>query len=310
LQKRKEKKNKKTTRRRSDFPHWAVPRVAERDHVSRTFPRQNFPPSDITLNPSMDVQGNAPERVRKRRRRTMACTQCRTRKLRCDREYPTCSRCLKSRTPNICTYEDGFLWQQPTTVATAFASDQRSTVSAPRDTPIDTPPDSGPMSTRTERFPASEPPRLAMAGGPMHHDYHGLTGNALAPPYRGQPHDRERKDCFLETVLGAPKAAVNQEPYVNMGLLQRPKRQVPAAEQDMQAPSRVDHAHVDEEDDPLSSTDQLDLAPRMMMRGRETKTRFTGSGIFASLVAQVRMPPPLVCFSNSNCEQWQSNFRG
>ncbi|KAJ5422027.1 Transcription factor [Penicillium cf. griseofulvum] len=235
----------------------------------------------------MDVQGKAPERVRKRRRRTMACTQCRTRKLRCDREYPTCSRCLKSRTQNICTYEDGFLWQQPTTLATAFASDQRSTVSMPRDTPIDTPPDSGPtVSTRTERFPASEPPRMAMAGSPMHHDYHGLTGNALAPPYRGRPHDRERKDCFLETVLGAPKAAVNQEPYVNMGLLQRPKRQVTTAEQDTQAPSQVGYAHVDDEEDPLSPTDQLNLAPRMMMRGRETKTRFTGSGIFASLVAQ------------------------
>ncbi|KAJ5372489.1 hypothetical protein N7517_004495 [Penicillium concentricum] len=237
----------------------------------------------------MDVQGNVqPERVRKRRRRTMACTQCRTRKLRCDREYPTCSRCLKSRTPSKCTYEDGFLWQQPTTVATtAFTTDQRSTLSMPRDTPIDTPPDSGipTVSTRTEPFPASEPPRLAMAGSPMHHEYHGLTGHALAPPYRGRPHDRERKDCFLETVLGAPKAAVNQEPYVNMGL-QRPKRPAPASEQNMKAPSQVDYAHVDEEEDPLSPSDQLDLAPRMMMRGRETKTRFSGSGIFASLVAQ------------------------
>ncbi|KAI2697960.1 CAZyme family GH43 [Penicillium roqueforti] len=244
----------------------------------------------------MDVQGNAqPERVRKRRRRTMACTQCRTRKLRCDREYPTCSRCLKSRTPNKCTYEDGFLWQQPTTVPTnAFASDRGSAVPMPRDTPVDTPRDSGiPMVSNrpepfpiSEPFPTSEPPRLARAGGPMHHEYHGLTGNALAPPYRSRPHDRERKDCFLETVLGVPKAAVNQEPYLNTGLLQRPKRPAPATEHDMQTPSQVDDPHIDEEEDPLSPTDQLDLSPRMMMRGRETKTRFSGSGIFASLVAQ------------------------
>ncbi|KAJ5118777.1 hypothetical protein N7526_010414 [Penicillium atrosanguineum] len=83
------------------------------------------------------------ERPRKRRRRTMACTQCRSRKLRCDREYPTCSRCLKSRTPTKCTYEDGFLWQQPATVpATAFASDRGSTVSLPQNeqTPIQTSP--------------------------------------------------------------------------------------------------------------------------------------------------------------------------
>ncbi|KAF7515944.1 hypothetical protein PCG10_002670 [Penicillium crustosum] len=238
----------------------------------------------------MDIQGNIqPDRVRKRRRRTMACTQCRTRKLRCDREYPTCSRCLKSRTPSKCTYEDGFLWQQPTTVTnTAFTSDRGSGVSMSRDTPIETPPDSGipTVSTRTETFPASDPPRMAMAGGPMHHEYHGLTGHALAPPYRGRPHDRERKDCFLETVLGAPKAAVNQEPYLNTSVLQRPKRPAPTSEHDMQAPSQVDDAHIDEEEDPLSPTDQLDLAPRMMMRGRETKTRFSGSGIFASLVAQ------------------------
>ncbi|CAG8909981.1 unnamed protein product [Penicillium egyptiacum] len=238
----------------------------------------------------MDVQGTIqPERVRKRRRRTMACTQCRTRKLRCDREYPTCSRCLKSRTPSKCTYEDGFLWQQPTVVpTTTFASDRGSAVSMSRDTPIETPPESriAPVSTRSEAFPTSDPPRLAMAGGPMHHNYHGLTGHALAPPYRSRPHDKERKDCFLETVLGAPKAAVNQEPYVNVGVLQRPKRPAPAPEQDMQAPSQVDDAHIDEEEDPLLPTDQLDLAPRMMMRGRETQTRFSGSGIFASLVAQ------------------------
>ncbi|CAG7937206.1 unnamed protein product [Penicillium nalgiovense] len=235
----------------------------------------------------MDVQGNAqPERVRKRRRRTMACTQCRTRKLRCDREYPTCSRCLKSRTPSKCTYEDGFLWQQPTTVpTTAFASDRGSAVSMSRDTPIETP-DLGipPVSTRSEAFPTSDTPRLAMAGGPMHHNYHGLTGHALAPPYRSRPQDKERKDCFLETVLGAPKAAVNQEPYVNVGVLQRPKRPAPA-EREIQAPSQADDERLDEED-PLLPTDQLDLAPRMMMRGRETQTRFSGSGIFASLVAQ------------------------
>ncbi|KAJ5780576.1 hypothetical protein N7457_005736 [Penicillium paradoxum] len=239
----------------------------------------------------MDGQGTAqPERVRKRRRRTMACTQCRTRKLRCDREYPTCSRCLKSRTPTKCTYEDGFLWQQPATVATtAFPSD-RGSAFIPRvdPAPVNTPSDSGMQtaSTRTDPLSASAP-RGAMAGSPMHHDYHGLTGNALAPPYRHSPHDKERKDCFLETVLGAPRAAVNQEPYVNTGLLQRPKRPAPAPEQDMQGPSQVDDEHIHEaEEDPLSLGDQLDISPRIMMRGRETRTRFSGSGIFANLVAQ------------------------
>ncbi|CAP85755.1 Pc20g04260 [Penicillium rubens Wisconsin 54-1255] len=224
----------------------------ERKDFGQTFHFGSHERDHLVSNECMDVQGNAqPERVRKRRRRTMACTQCRTRKLRCDREYPTCSRCLKSRTPSKCTYEDGFLWQQPTTVpTTAFAADRGSALSMPRDTPIETPPDSGipPVSTR-------------------------------------RPHDKERKDCFLETVLGAPKAAVNQEPYVNVGVLQRPKRPAPA-ERETQAPSQTDDEHIDEEEDPLSPTDHLDLAPRIMMRGRETQTRFSGSGIFANLVAQ------------------------
>jgi len=233
---------------------------------------------------NMDVN-TQPERVRKRRRRTMACTQCRSRKLRCDREYPTCSRCLKSRTPSKCTYEDGFLWQQPTTVATtAFASDRGPTASMRADhTPVDTPPDSGiaTASARPEPFPTGEP----TPSHPMHHTHHGLSGHALAPPFRGRPPGRERRDCFLETVLGAPKAAVNQEPYMNTGLLQRPKR--PAPESDLQSSSRVDDDHLYEEEDSLSPSHQLNLSPRMMMRGRETKTRFSGSGIFANLIAQV-----------------------
>ena len=220
-----------------------------------------------------------PERPRKRRRRTMACTQCRSRKMRCDREYPTCSRCLKNKTPTKCIYEDGFLWQQPATVPTAtFASDRGSTVSMPRtdQTPVQTPPHSGlaPASTRSEALLSTTAagPGSTPSEGPHHH--HG-----------GRDPGRERG--FLETVLGAPKAAVNQEPYVNTGVLQRPKRALP--EPEMPFESQVDHGGVgfDDSDDPLSPSQQLDLSPRIMMRGRETKTRFSGSGIYANLVAQV-----------------------
>lgn len=226
-----------------------------------------------------------PDRVRKRRRRTMACTQCRSRKLKCDREYPTCSRCLKSKTPTQCTYEDGFLWQQPTTVGTtSFAPDRGSTVSMHQGdhTPAETPPDAeiskGPP--QPEPFIPSEP----TPSHPLHHVHHGLSGHALAPTFRGHPPGRERRDCFLETVLGAPKAAVRQEPHVNSGLLQRRKR--PAPDFDMNPSSLADDDHETEEEI-LSPSGQLDLSPRVMMRGRETKTRFSGSGIFANLVTQV-----------------------
>ncbi|KAJ5594202.1 uncharacterized protein N7459_000410 [Penicillium hispanicum] len=230
----------------------------------------------------MDAQafGNVPQpdRPRKRRRRTMACRQCRSRKLRCDREYPTCGRCLKSRTPTKCTYEDGFLWQQPATVsATASTSDRGPAASMSRaehdQSPIQTPPDSGlgAPSTRPDALVSTSAPGLDYTlsdGGPKCHQ----SG-------------RERRDCFLETVLGAPKAAVNQEPYVNT-LLQRPKRALP--EPELPFSSQVDKNGVDEDgaDDPLSPSHQLDLSPRIMMRGRETKTRFSGSGIYANLVAQ------------------------
>lgn len=70
------------------------------------------------------------QRPRKRRRRTMACLQCRSRKLKCDREYPTCGRCMKSKTPTKCTYEDGFLWQQPATIASSAFSERAERASA------------------------------------------------------------------------------------------------------------------------------------------------------------------------------------
>ncbi|KAJ6111844.1 hypothetical protein N7523_007905 [Penicillium sp. IBT 18751x] len=211
----------------------------------------------------------------------MACTQCRSRKLRCDREYPTCGRCTKSRTPTKCTYEDGFLWQQPATVpATGFAADRGSTVSmAPNEqTPNQRTPNSGleTASIQSDALHSTGGAGSAPTQFESPHHYH----NGRAKGHHG----RERG--FLETVLGAPKAAVNQEPYINTGLLQRPKRALP--EPRTRFASQVDGEGIDDEnsESELSPTQQLDLSPRIMMRGRETKTRFSGSGIYANLVAQ------------------------
>jgi hypothetical protein len=144
------------------------------------------------------------------------------------------------------------------------------------------------MSTRTESFvPINEsaPPASQERRGYHHHDLDHYSNHAL-PPFGTRP-PRERRDCFLETVLGAPKAAVNQEPYANSGVVQRPKR--PAPELDITISAQADEADYGEEesDDALSPSQKLDLSPRMMMRGRETKTRFTGSGVYANIVAQV-----------------------
>ena len=41
----------------------------------------------------------------KRRRIAFSCLACRRRKLKCDRSYPTCSRCQKGGRPENCTYD-------------------------------------------------------------------------------------------------------------------------------------------------------------------------------------------------------------
>jgi hypothetical protein len=46
---------------------------------------------------------------RKRRRKALSCYDCRRRKLRCDREYPSCTRCRKSGQAESCIYESGSL---------------------------------------------------------------------------------------------------------------------------------------------------------------------------------------------------------
>jgi hypothetical protein len=207
----------------------------------------------------------------------MACTQCRSRKLRCDREYPTCGRCLKSKVPTQCKYEDGFLWQQPTTVSTtAFASDRVSTLGMPQaGQNLHTPPDSGlgAPSIRSEALVSTTLPESA-------------PNPPNGPRHRKHGPEKERRDCLLETGLGAPRAAINQEPYVNAGLLQRPKR---APDPQGTVSSQVGDVNTGT-DSPLAPSDHLDLSPRIMMRGRETKTRFSGSGIYANLVAQVCNP--------------------
>lgn len=43
----------------------------------------------------------------RRKRKPLSCTLCRRRKLACDREYPSCSRCRKTGKVGVCSYEDG-----------------------------------------------------------------------------------------------------------------------------------------------------------------------------------------------------------
>lgn len=270
-----------------------------------------------------------PPRARKRRRRTMACTQCRSRKLRCDREYPICGRCQKSKNPTQCTYEDGFLWQQPNTVpaTTVFSGGVGGGVGAGAggavggDSTIATTttttttaavPAAANTAAETNIFASSSNvnnsnngtpttlPRIADRT-PVHTPDSAITG--WGP--RTQPSETERrcegkKDRFLETVLGVPKAAVNQEPYVHTDVLQRHPPGSGGgggALVSHYAPHHPPHhqsqfnhysqENTDEDEGVASPSQQLDLSPRIMMRGKETRTRFNGSGILANVMAEV-----------------------
>lgn len=49
----------------------------------------------------------APSRpIARRKRKPLSCSLCRRRKLACDREYPSCSRCRKTGNSGSCSYED------------------------------------------------------------------------------------------------------------------------------------------------------------------------------------------------------------
>lgn len=266
-------------------------------------------------------------RTRKRRRRTMACMQCRSRKLRCDREYPVCGRCQKGKNPEQCTYEDGFLWQQPNTVpattvfsGTAPAAGGGSGGGGEGTTSTTASP------TIAKQFEANSSnqngnvvgdgnsnlslPRVIADRTPVHTPDSGIT-SSWAPPRTAAPSETEslrqgKRDRFLETVLGAPKAAVNQESFLNAEVLQRHSHHHPHSGSGRSSGYYSHHyppSHYaneqhhrynqdgSDEDEPgrVSPSQQLDLSPRIMMRGKETRTRFNGSSILANVMAQVRI---------------------
>lgn len=57
-----------------------------------------------------DSQGPSPEtdhgHDRKRKRKVLSCTDCRRRKVQCDRNLPACGRCTKADKAASCVYED------------------------------------------------------------------------------------------------------------------------------------------------------------------------------------------------------------
>ncbi|KKY28175.1 putative c6 zinc finger domain containing protein [Phaeomoniella chlamydospora] len=51
-----------------------------------------------------EIDGTPEQPVRKRRRKALSCVDCKRRKLKCDRIYPACGRCVRGGNPQSCRY--------------------------------------------------------------------------------------------------------------------------------------------------------------------------------------------------------------
>lgn len=217
-------------------------------------------------------------RPRKRRRRTVACTQCRTRKLKCDREYPACSRCLKSGIPDRCRYEDSFVWQQPNTVTASTGSGTASTTTPPNggvsandrlsSSHIMLPPPSRVAVGASPRFASVLPayPKPATTSAPLlplasHSQQSSRSDNVSALKFK-QP--RSSRARFLDTVLDGPNPPASHTWRVDGG-----------------------PGHAGGYQHALATPSQrLELPNKAMIRGKETRTRFNGGGIMSNLMIQ------------------------
>ncbi|QGA19506.1 hypothetical protein EYB26_007195 [Talaromyces marneffei] len=229
-----------------------------------------------------NINSPAETRPRKRRRRTVACTQCRTRKLKCDREYPACSRCLKSGIPDRCKYEDSFVWQQPNTVTASTTGATATTTPPPNggvagidrlsNSHLTLPPPSRIAPGASPRFatvlPAypksagAPPPPLPLPASqtqPLSRLHEGSASN-----YRQPGTSRAR---FLDTVLDGPNPPANTT-WRASGDATEPG---PAG--------RYQHTLA-------TPSQRLELPNKVMIRGKETRTRFNGGGIMSNLMLQ------------------------
>ncbi|OKL61845.1 hypothetical protein UA08_02858 [Talaromyces atroroseus] len=222
-------------------------------------------------------------RPRKRRRRTVACSQCRSKKLKCDREYPSCSRCAKSRIPERCTYEDSIIWQYPSTVdASASASAAVATTTAPSTTPsahITLPPPNrvgaaspGFANVIRVSYPksatgAGAPPQPLFSGSlTSSHFHHNIStpDHHLRQPGLSRPR-------FLDTVLDGPGP---NTPATSSW------SRIPDANA-----TRPDHVS-SYDNAPASPSQRLDMPNKVLIRGKGTRTRFNGGGMVSNLMLQ------------------------
>lgn len=221
-------------------------------------------------------------RTRKRRRRTVACLQCRSRKLKCDREYPTCSRCLKGKNPGECTYEDGFLWQQPKTVVASGLTDRFHSRPPEGDTQIPT--DIAGQGN-------------VNSGSARHRGPHSST--STSPPLSTVPAvtaPRYRASALAERPSPAVVASVASHPFLGT-VMDSPASTGHPQHCEGRTRTGPDVSFVTWRRDPTQSgtdwrrltspSQSIELPNKVIIRGREYRTRFNGGGIVANVMTEV-----------------------
>lgn len=105
---------------------------------------------DDNRQPSVLQTASAPG-ARKRKRKVLSCIACRSRKLKCDRNYPSCARCQKAGQPD-CSYDDLPL--------EGMRGQSNSKLAEPRSTVIHSPPPPPMLPLVVSKSPAA-------VGGPQ-----------------------------------------------------------------------------------------------------------------------------------------------
>jgi hypothetical protein len=222
---------------------------------------------------TLPTRGESPESAnapvkRRRRRRTAACMQCRSRKLKCDQEYPTCGRCAKGPRPKACAYQDG-----------SRPGHQNAS----------------PESSRSQ---------MPMAGLEQGPSLGVASGNGIASSRPPKPPLQEKRPMNQES-FGPSNCGIygHDEP----GILHLPRRDVPFIEQVLQ-PSpplkrrraliddfEAAHRHPNQDNERMNrDRDQksqlLEIPTRTYWRGKEDWSRFYGSSIVFNIISEVCLP--------------------
>ncbi|KAK2747292.1 hypothetical protein FQN57_002190 [Myotisia sp. PD_48] len=217
------------------------------------------------------VETQSAEPRKKRKRRTIACLQCRNRKVKCDFEYPTCGRCLKGPCPDACAYEyAGSAWHAATASAKNHAAPVGAEASHHHSAAVNAVTSSSPSASSAGQLQ----PKLAsmVTSAPVLQFHAGSTAGEL---------DRDKAQVVPPpgylggsiSTINSGNGAKEQPNELGNTTISQPQSVVvlgnSAATSPMEAGAR-----------------KLLVASKKQLVGKENKTRFYGASNVSSLIAE------------------------